>query len=101
MVFATLEDLSGQSVVVFRAFARRIDLWQADKLVCVAGRPQERRGDEALAESAFEITPGNIEELAESSSVVSVEIESPSSVAKEAGVDALPIESPSSVAGGG
>ena len=66
MVFATLEDLTGSvEVVVFpRVYQENPDLWQADRIVCISGRPQEKDGEmKLLAESAFEVTPGNIEEL--------------------------------------
>ncbi|HWQ99591.1 MAG TPA: DNA polymerase III subunit alpha, partial [Candidatus Methylomirabilis sp.] len=66
MVFATLEDLSGSvEVVVFpRVYQDQPGLWEADKIVCVSGRPQEKEGEmKLLAESAFEVTAGNIEEL--------------------------------------
>jgi DNA polymerase-3 subunit alpha len=66
MVFATLEDLSGSvEVVVFpRVYNDKPDVWQADRLLCVTGRPQEKDGEmKILAESGFEITPENIGQL--------------------------------------
>jgi DNA polymerase III subunit alpha len=66
MVFATLEDLSGSvEVVVFpRIYNDKPDVWQADRLLCVTGRPQEKEGEmKILAENGFEITPENIGQL--------------------------------------
>ena len=66
MVFATLSDLSGsvEAVVFPRAYRDRTELWEPDKILCITGRPQEKDGEmKLLVETAFEITPGNIEEI--------------------------------------
>ena len=71
MVFATLSDLSGsvEAVVFPRAYRDRTELWEPDKILCITGRPQEKDGEmKLLVETAFEITPGNIEEIARMSS---------------------------------
>lgn len=66
MVFATLEDMSGsvETVVFPRVLKDTADAWDLDKIVCVTGRPQEKDGDmKLLAETCFEITPENIDEI--------------------------------------
>jgi DNA polymerase III subunit alpha len=67
MVFATLTDVSGavEAVVFPRAYRDHAELWEPDKMLCVTGRPQEKDGEmKLLVETAFEITPGNIDEIA-------------------------------------
>ncbi len=67
MVFGTLEDLSGhvEAVIFPRTYRDNSDLWAEDKILCVTGRPQEKDGEmKLLVEHAFEITQGNIEEIA-------------------------------------
>jgi DNA polymerase-3 subunit alpha len=66
MIFAKLEDLSGSvEVVVFpRVLQETTDVWQADRALLVAGRPQRKEGDmKILATTGFEITDENIEEI--------------------------------------
>ncbi|MDO8617835.1 MAG: DNA polymerase III subunit alpha [Candidatus Uhrbacteria bacterium] len=67
MVFLKLEDLGGDvEVVVFpRVYRDKPELWEADRLVVVAGRVQEKDGElKFLAESGYELTPDNIDEVA-------------------------------------
>lgn len=67
MVFATLEDTSGsvEAVVFPRTYRDHSEHWEADKILCVTGRPQEKDGEmKLLVETAFEITPQNIDEIA-------------------------------------
>lgn len=67
MVFATLEDLTMRvEVVVFpRVLQDNPELWNADTVLCITGRPQEKDGEmKVLAESAFAITPLNLDEVA-------------------------------------
>ncbi|MEN9558637.1 MAG: hypothetical protein RL141_1006 [Candidatus Parcubacteria bacterium] len=67
MVFATLEDLSARvEVVVFpRVYQDHPEYWEADTVLCITGRPQEKDGEmKVLAESAFNITPLNLDEIA-------------------------------------
>lgn len=67
MIFAKLEDQTGEiEVVVFpRVYRDKPDIWEADHPVAVAGRVQEKDGElKFLAESGYEITPDNIEEIA-------------------------------------
>lgn len=66
MSFGTLEDLSGKvEVVVFpRVYQDHPEYWEADKILCVTGRPQEKDGEmKLLVENAFEITQFNIDEI--------------------------------------
>ena len=67
MGFCRIEDLGGNAeVVVFpRTFQENPGLWEADKILLVTGRPQEKDGQmKVLAERAFEITVDNVDELA-------------------------------------
>ncbi len=67
MVFAKLEDMSGDiEVVVFpRIFKEKPLIWDADRALVIAGRVQEKDGElKFLAESGYEITPDNIDEVA-------------------------------------
>lgn len=71
MVFAKIEDLSGKcEMVVFpRTLKDTIDSWVADKILLVSGKPQEKDGEmKILVDTAFELTPQNIDEVAKSSS---------------------------------
>jgi DNA polymerase-3 subunit alpha len=71
MVFVRLEDLSGGvEVVVFpRTLKETPTLWEVDTPLVVAGRPQEKDGEmKVLAETAFEITEQNIDEIVTESS---------------------------------
>lgn len=66
MVFAKLEDTSGDiEVVVFpRVYRDKPDIWEAGKALVVSGRYQEKDGEpKVLAESGYEITPDNVEEI--------------------------------------
>ncbi|MDO8583897.1 MAG: OB-fold nucleic acid binding domain-containing protein, partial [bacterium] len=67
MVFAKLEDGTGDvEVVVFpRIYKDKPFLWEGDKALVVAGRVQEKEGElKFLAETGYEITPDNVEEIA-------------------------------------
>jgi len=79
MVFVRLEDLSGGvEVVVFpRTLKETPGRWEVDLPIVVAGRPQEKDGEmKVLAETAFEITDQNIDEIVlESSKAWSSEAE--------------------------
>ncbi|MFZ2804293.1 MAG: OB-fold nucleic acid binding domain-containing protein, partial [Patescibacteria group bacterium] len=71
MVFVKLEDLSGSvEVVVFpRTLKETADRWEVDTPLVVAGRPQEKDGEmKVLAETAFEITEQNLDEIVTSES---------------------------------
>jgi DNA polymerase-3 subunit alpha len=66
MMFCKLEDQSGDcEVVVFPRVLRDSPLvWQEDHAVIVSGRPSEKEGRmNVLAETGFEITPQNIDEI--------------------------------------
>ncbi|MSR85514.1 DNA polymerase III subunit alpha [Candidatus Uhrbacteria bacterium] len=67
MVFLKVEDTTGDiEVVVFpRVYRENPDIWQADRMLVISGRLQEKDGDlKYLAESGYEITPNNIDEVA-------------------------------------
>ncbi|MBP7133738.1 DNA polymerase III subunit alpha [Patescibacteria group bacterium] len=67
MVFAKLEDMSGDiEVVVFpRVYKEKPHVWEADRILVVAGRVQEKDGEwKLLAESAYEVNEDNIDEIA-------------------------------------
>jgi len=67
MVFLKVEDLSGdiEAVVFPRVYRDKPELWEADRLLIVAGRVQEKDGElKFLVESGYELTPDNIEEVA-------------------------------------
>lgn len=57
-------------MVVFpRTLKDTIDSWVADKILLVSGKPQEKDGEmKILVDTAFELTPQNIDEVAKSSS---------------------------------
>jgi DNA polymerase-3 subunit alpha len=67
MVFGKLEDLTGDiEVVVFpRIYRDKPEVWEGDHALVVAGRVQEKEGElKFLVESAYEITPDNIDDIA-------------------------------------
>lgn len=67
MVFARLEDMTGNlEVVIFpRTYKEKPLIWEADRLLVVSGRVQEKDGEwKLLAESGYEITPDNIDDIA-------------------------------------
>ncbi len=66
MVFAMIEDLSGkcEAIVFPRTFNDTQDRWDVDKVLVVSGRPQDKDGQlKILVETAYEITPDNIDEI--------------------------------------
>lgn len=66
MMFAKLEDTTADiEVVVFpRIYRDKPEIWEAGKTLVVAGRYQEKDGEpKLLAESGYEITPDNVEEI--------------------------------------
>lgn len=66
MLFAKLEDTSGgvEAVVFPRVLTETAACWDVDKTLIVSGRPQEKDGEmKLLVETAFELTPQNIEEV--------------------------------------
>lgn len=66
MVFAKLEDTSADiEVVVFpRVYRDKPEIWEEGKALVVAGRYQEKEGEpKLLAESGYEITPDNVDEI--------------------------------------
>jgi DNA polymerase III alpha subunit len=66
MVFAKLEDMSeGIEVVVFpRIYKDKPEIWEVGKTLVVSGRYQEKDGEpKLLAESGYEITPDNVEDI--------------------------------------
>lgn len=70
MMFCKLEDTSGdtEAVVFPRVLRDNPGLWAEDRVVIVSGRPSEKDGKmNMLVETAFELTPGNIAEVASSS----------------------------------
>lgn len=67
MLFAKLEDQSGDiEVVVFpRVYRDKPELWETDTTLVVTGRVQEKDGElKFLAETAYEVNPDNIDEVA-------------------------------------
>jgi DNA polymerase III alpha subunit len=67
MVFAKIEDTSGdtEAVVFPRVYQENPGLWEGDRTLVVTGRPSEKDGKmHILVESAYEITPENIDEIA-------------------------------------
>ncbi len=66
MMFCKVEDQSGDTeVVVFPRVLKEMPyVWQEDHAVIVSGRPSEKEGKmNVLAETGFEITPQNIDEI--------------------------------------
>ncbi len=69
MVFMRLEDLTGDiEVVVFpRTYKEKPEVWEGEKVLVVSGRVQEKDGEwKVLAETAYEVTPDNINVIEES-----------------------------------
>lgn len=67
MIFAKLEDTTGDiEVVIFpRVYRDKPQIWEADHTLVVSGRVQEKDGDlKFIAETGYEITPENIDEVA-------------------------------------
>ncbi len=88
MVFAKLEDSTGDiEVVVFpRIYREKPEIWEADHALVIAGRVQEKEGDlKFLAETGYELTPDNIDEVANY-------IKKPGSVLFDDGAGARPIQ---------
>lgn len=88
MVFLRLEDLTGDvEVVVFpRTYKERPELWEAEKILVVSGRLQEKDGEwKILAETAYEVTPDNIDLIEESTrgGVVSLAAETSDALKKD------------------
>ncbi len=70
MLFVRLEDTTGgvEAVVFPRILQATGVCWEVDTLIIVSGRPQEKDGAmKVLVESAFVVTPENIEEVARGS----------------------------------
>ncbi len=68
MAFLKVEDLTGDiEVVVFpRTYKEKPEVWEADKILVVSGRPQEKDGEwKILAETAYEVTSENIDMIEE------------------------------------
>ncbi len=66
MVFAKMEDTTEDiEVVVFpRVYKDKPEIWESGKALVVSGRYQEKDGEpKLLAESGYEITPDNIEDI--------------------------------------
>lgn len=69
MVFAVLEDTSAsvEAVVFPRVYNDTAACLEADKMLVISGRPQEKDGDmKILVETAYELTPGNIKDVIQS-----------------------------------
>ena len=67
MVFVKLEDMTGDiEVVIFpRVYRDKPEIWASDKALVVSGRVQEKDDElKFLAETGYEITPDNIDEVA-------------------------------------
>lgn len=67
MVFAKLEDMTGDlEVVIFpRTYKEKPEIWEADKILVVSGRVQEKDGEwKLLAEAGYEVTDDNIDDVA-------------------------------------
>jgi DNA polymerase-3 subunit alpha len=95
MVFLRLEDLTGNiEVVVFpRAYKEKPEVWEGEKVLVVSGRPQEKDGDwKVLAETAYEVTPDNIDLIEESTrgGVMSVVEEESDALKKDLAVAGSP-----------
>jgi DNA polymerase-3 subunit alpha len=66
MMFAKLEDTTADvEVVVFpRIYRDKPEIWETGKTLVVSGRYQEKDGEpKLLAESGYEITPDNIDDI--------------------------------------
>lgn len=67
MVFAEIEDLTGkcEAIVFPRTLQETSACWDVDRILVVTGRPQDKDGSlKVLAETAYEVTPDNIDEIA-------------------------------------
>ena len=67
MVFGKLADMTGEiEVVVFpRVYKEKPMLWEGDHALVVSGRVQEKDGElKFIAETAYEVTPQNVDEIA-------------------------------------
>lgn len=67
MIFAKVEDTSGDvEVVVFpRVYRDKPGVWEGDKALVISGRAQLKEDEvKFLAETAYEITPDNVEQIA-------------------------------------
>ncbi len=67
MVFAEIEDLTGkcEAIVFPRTLQETAACWDVDRVLVVTGRPQDKDGSlKVLAETAYEVTPDNIDEIA-------------------------------------
>jgi len=72
MVFAEIEDMTGkcEAIVFPRTFNDTAAYWEADKVLVVSGKPQEKDGQmKVLVDTAYEITPDNIEEITKGGAV--------------------------------
>ncbi len=66
MAFAIVADTSGdvEAVVFPRVYRDKPELWEADRVVALSGRAQEKDGEiKFLVDTGFELTPENIEEV--------------------------------------
>jgi DNA polymerase III subunit alpha len=66
MMFLKVEDSTGSiEVVVFpRVYKDKPEVWEADKILFISGRPQEKEGEwKLLAENGYELTSDNIDEV--------------------------------------
>ncbi len=68
MVFAKIEDLSGkcEAIIFPKTYAASPPgLWEADNVVFVSGRPQDKEGElKVLVETAYQLTQHNIDDVA-------------------------------------
>lgn len=89
MMFLKVEDLSGDiEVVVFpRVLQNHAGIWNVDRALAISGRVQEKDGSlKFLAESGYELTPMNVDEVARGiqetrpQALSSVSVSEPSSV---------------------
>jgi DNA polymerase-3 subunit alpha len=68
MVFMKLEDMTADvEVVIFpRVYKEKPEIWEGDRILVVSGRVQEKEGElKFLAESGYEVTPDNIDQIAQ------------------------------------
>jgi DNA polymerase-3 subunit alpha len=66
MVFAEIEDLTGkcEAIVFPRTLQETAACWDVDRILVVTGRPQDKDGSlKVLAETAYQVTPDNIDEI--------------------------------------
>lgn len=67
MAFGKLADMTGEiEVVIFpRVFRDKPELWEGDRAMVISGRVQEKDGDlKFIAETGYEVTPQNVDEIA-------------------------------------